>query len=583
METNPPTDESMEEMTDGSTDGEMSMAELLAASSNPQVGRLVKGLVVKIEDENVVVDVGFKSEGFLPKSEFLDIEGNLTVKVGDEIEAAIERMRDKNGLMRLSKRNVDKGRNWEKLEAASQSGELLKGRVVRKVKGGLRVDLGSVEAFLPASQASMEKNPNLDPLVDQILEFKIISLERTRNNVVLSRRSVLETERNAKKQEMMEKIQPGDVLDGKVKNITAYGAFLDLGGVDGLLHIADVAWVRVSKVEDHLKVGQDLKVIVLQVDREKGKISLGLKQLTPDPWTLAQGKYTVGQQVEVTVIHFVDYGAFLATEDGLEGFCHISEVSWSKKVKHPSHALKLGDKVTAEILDIDFDKHKIGFSIKKLQKSPWEGAVDRYPADSIVKAKVTSIADFGAFLELEDGLEGLLHSSDITWDKAQKTPQKNLKPGQELSVRVLAVDPLKKRISLGLKQVEGDPWEKVAEQFPVGTKLSSAVTRITDFGVFLGVDKNVEGLLHRQEMAAPPPKKLEDIFKVGDVIETQVLGVDTKKRRLSLSQKALHAKPALPPGEFEPEVVEKRTGSFMKAWTKLVKKVKKEGDEEDED
>ena len=578
METNPETAET----TGGASDGEMSMEQLLAQSATPAVGRLVKGLVVKIEDEQVVVDIGFKSEGFLPRSEFLDIEGNLTVKVGDEIEASIERMRDKNGLMRLSKRNVDKGRNWEKLEQAFQAGELLKGRVVRKVKGGLRVNLGQIAAFLPASQASMEKNPNLDPMVEQIMDFKIISLERPRNNVVLSRRSVLEGERNVKRKEMMDKIQPGDLLEGKVKNITAYGAFLDLGGVDGLLHIADVAWVRVAKVEEHLKVGQDLKVIVLQVDREKGKISLGLKQLTPDPWTLAQGKYAVGQQVEVAVIHFVDYGAFLATEDGLEGFCHISEISWSKKVKHPSHALKLGEKVVAEVLEIDFDKHKISFSIKKTQKSPWEGAVERFPVDTLVTAKVTSLADFGAFLELEDGLEGLLHSSDITWDKAQKAPQKNLKPGQELKVKVLAVDPVKKRISLGLKQVEGDPWEKVGEQYPVGSHLSGTVTRIADFGVFLGVDKNVEGLLHRQEMAAAPPKKLEDIFKVGDVIETQVIGLDPKKRRLSLSQKALHAKPVLPAGEFEPEVIEKHTGSFMKAWGKLVKKVKKDGEEEDE-
>jgi small subunit ribosomal protein S1 len=387
METNPEPPET----TEGASDGEMSMEQLLAQSATPAVGRLVKGLVVKIEDEQVVVDIGFKSEGFLPRSEFLDIEGNLTVKVGDEIEASIERMRDKNGLMRLSKRNVDKGRNWEKLEQAFQAGELLKGRVVRKVKGGLRVDLGQIEAFLPASQASMEKNPNLDPMVEQIMDFKIISLERPRNNVVLSRRSVLEGERNIKRKEMMDKIQPGDLLEGKVKNITAYGAFLDLGGVDGLLHIADVAWVRVAKVEEHLKVGQDLKVIVLQVDREKGKISLGLKQLTPDPWTLAQGKYSVGQQVEVTVIHFVDYGAFLATEDGLEGFCHISEISWSKKVKHPSHALKLGEKVVAEVLEIDFDKHKISFSIKKTQKSPWEGAVERFPVDTFVTAKVTSL------------------------------------------------------------------------------------------------------------------------------------------------------------------------------------------------
>jgi len=577
-------------------EGEMSMAELLAQSTDPSVGKLVKGLVVKIDEEQVIVDIGFKSEGCIAKSELLDIEGKLTVKVGDELEAAIERMRGPNGLVRLSKRNVDKGRIWETLEAALKNNEPIKGRVTRKVKGGLRVDIGQMEGFLPASQAALEKNPNLDPLVEQLLEFRILSLERARNNVVLSRRAVLEGERNVKRQEQLDKIQPGDLIEGKVKNITNYGAFLDLGGVDGLLHIADVAWVRVSKVEEHLQVGQSLQVMVLQVDREKGKISLGLKQMTPDPWSLAQGKYVVGQQVEVTPIHFVDYGAFLSTEDGLEGFCHISEVSWSKKVKHPTHALKIGQKVTAEVLEIDFEKHKISFSVKKTTKSPWEGAVERYPVGDTVKARVTSLADFGAFLELEDGLEGLLHASDITWDKAQKTPQKNLKSGQELSVRILAVDPAKKRISLGLKQVEGDPWDKVEEKFPVGAKLSGSITRIADFGVFLELDKNVEGLLHRQEMAAPPPKKLEDIFKIGDVLETQVIALDAKKRRLSLSQKALHQKAApaaagaaagSTPTEAKPELdlesVEKKTGSFLKAWGKLVKRVKKSEDEDDDE
>jgi small subunit ribosomal protein S1 len=576
-ETNPETAENM----DALPEGEMSMAQLLAQTAEPEVGRLVKGLVVKIEAEQVVVDIGFKSEGAIDRSEFLDIEGNLAVKVGDEVEATIERMRGPNGLVKLSKRNVDKGRLWEKLEKTFKAGEALKGKVARKVKGGLRVDIGQLEAFLPASQAALEKNPNLDPLMEQILEFKILSLERARNNVVLSRRSVLEAERGAKRLEMMDQIKVGDVLEGHVKNVTPYGAFLDLGGVDGLLHIADVAWIRVAKVEEHLKVGESLRVMVLQVDREKGKISLGLKQLTPDPWTTAQGRYALGQVIETKVIHFVDYGAFLATEDGLEGFCHISEISWSKKVKHPSHALKLGDKVQAEILDVDFDKRKISFSIKKTQKSPWEGVVERYPVGAAVTARITSLADFGAFLELEDGLEGLLHSSDITWDKSQKTPQKNLKIGQELSVRVLSVDPDKKRISLGLKQAEGDPWDKAEEKFPVNTRLTGTVTRIADFGVFLEVEKNVEGLLHRQEMAAPPPKKLEDIFKPGDSLEAQVIAIDAKKRRLSLSQKALHQKPAPPPGEFEAEAVEKKSNSFMKAWGKLVKKAKKSDDEEE--
>ncbi|HEY5040141.1 MAG TPA: S1 RNA-binding domain-containing protein, partial [bacterium] len=367
-------------------------------------------------------------------------------------------------------------------------------------------------------------------------------LDRARSNVVVSRRPILELERNEGRKKRLSELNPGDIVEGKVKSLISYGAFVDVGGMDGLLHIADIDWGRVNKVEDFIKPDTQIKVMILQVDKEKGKISLGIKQMSADPWTKAEKQYQTGQIIDVEVTHFADYGVFLKTSDNLEGFCHISEVSWSKKPKKMSEIFKIGDKKQAQIVEIDFDKKKISFSFKRLEKSPWETVAQRYQIGSTLKATVTSMVDFGLFMEIEDGLEGLLHQSDITWDKRSKAPQAEYKVGQTLTVKLLAIDMEKKRISLGLKQAEGDPWDKVEEKYKPGQVVTGKIQRLVEFGAFLELEKNIEGLIHKTEISTPPPKKVEDVLKPGHEVTVKVLSVDTAKRRIALSIKAMSKK-----------------------------------------
>lgn len=560
------------------------MEELLNEEQRVARGQVVTGQIIKIGDDEIIVDVGYKTEGVIPKSEFLDITGELTVKEGDKVEVSVERMSDSNGRLRLSKRNVDKSRVWQNLEELHHSGGLVKGRVTRKVNGGYRVDLGAVEAFLPASQVSLQKGPDSEDHLEKIYEFKIIKLDRGRSNVVVSRRPVLELARDENRQKRLQELNPGDVVEGRVKSVVSYGAFIDLGGADGLLHIADIDWGRVNKVEDFLKADQHLKVMVLQVDKEKGKISLGIKQMSTDPWTLAEKRYRVGQIVDVEVTHFADYGLFLKTPDHLEGFCHITEVSWSKKLKKPAELFKVGENRQAQIIEIDFEKRKINFSFKRLEKSPWENVAQRHPIGSNVQATVTNITDFGLFMEIEDGLEGLLHQSDITWDKRVKNPQKEFKIGQPLTVKMLAVDMEKKRISLGLKQVEGDPWDKVEEKYKAGQVLTGKVNRLVEFGAFVELEKNIEGLVHKTEISNPAPKKLEDALKPGDEVTAKVLSVDPSKRRIALSIKALVQGEEGGQEEVSDEhAVHRKTSAFQKMLKKFLKKAKAESGEDEED
>lgn len=562
---------------------EMTMEELLNEEKRVARGQVVTGEILKIGDDEIIVDVGYKTEGVIPRSEFLDITGNLTVKVGEKVEVSVERMSDSNGRLRLSKRNVDKSRVWQSLEELNHSGGLIKGRVTKKVNGGYRVDLGIVEAFLPASQISLHKNPDSEEHLEKIYEFKIIKLDRARSNVVVSRRPVLEVERDENRTKRLTELNPGDILEGKVKSIVSYGAFVDIGGVDGLLHIADIDWGRVNKVEDFIKPDTTVKVMVLQVDKEKGKISLGVKQMSPDPWTDADKRYRVGQIVDVEVTHFADYGVFLKTEDNLEGFCHVTEISWSKKLKKPSELFKVGDKKKAQIIEIDFEKKKINFSFKRLEKSPWEDVTQRHSIGSNIQATVTNIADFGLFMEIEEGLEGLLHQSDITWDKRVKAPQKDYKIGQTLTVKVLAVDTEKKRISLGLKQVAGDPWDKIEETYKPGQVLTAKVSRLVEFGAFVELEKNVEGLIHKTEIASPVPKKVEDALKPGDEVTVKVLSIDSGKRRIALSIKALNAKKSEEPEVDEEGHVLRKTNAFQKMLKKFLKKTQTEETEEEDD
>ncbi len=563
---------------------EMTMEELLNEEKRVARGQVVTGEILKIGDDEIIVDVGYKTEGVIPRAEFQDIAGNLTVKVGEKVEVSIERMSDSNGRLQLSKRNVDRSRVWQSLEELNHAGGLIKGRVTKKVNGGYRVDLGMVEAFLPASQISLHKNPDSEDHLEKIYEFKIIKLDRARTNVVVSRRPVLEVERDENRSKRLTELNPGDILEGKVKSIVSYGAFVDVGGVDGLLHIADIDWGRVNKVEDFIKPDTTVKVMVLQVDKEKGKISLGVKQMSPDPWTEADKRYRVGQIVDVEVTHFADYGVFLKTSDNLEGFCHVTEISWSKKLKKPSELFKVGDKKKAQIIEIDFEKKKVNFSFKRLEKSPWDEVTQRHSIGSNIQATVTNIADFGLFMEIEEGLEGLLHQSDITWDKRVKAAQKDYKIGQTLTVKVLAVDTEKKRISLGLKQVAGDPWDKIEETYKSGQVLTAKVSRLVEFGAFVELEKNVEGLIHKTEIASPVPKKVEDALKPGDEVTVKVLSIDTGKRRIALSIKALSSKKSEEVEVDEEGHVLRKTNAFQKMLKKFLKKSQTEqGEEEDED
>ena len=566
---------------------EMTMEELLSEEKRVARGQVVMGEIVKIGADELVVDVGYKTEGVIARTEFQDITGELTVKVGDKVEVSVERMADSNGRLKLSKRNVDKSRVWQTLEEQNQAGVAVKGRITKKVNGGYRVDLGVVEAFLPASQVSLQKSGDNEDHLEKIYEFKIIKIDRARSNVVVSRRPMLELERDESRHKRLAELNPGDILEGRVKSLVSYGAFIDLGGIDGLLHIADIDWGRVNKVEDFVKVNSSVKVMILQVDKEKGKISLGVKQMTADPWTDAEKKYRVDQIVDVEVTHFVDYGAFLKTSDNLEGFCHVTEISWSKKLKKPSDLFKIGDKKQAQIIEIDFEKKKINFSFKRLEKSPWENVTQRHPIGGNLQATVTNITDFGLFMEIEDGLEGLLHQSDITWDKRVKNPQKEYKIGQILSVKLLAIDTEKKRISLGLKQVEGDPWDKVEEKYKPEQVITAKVTRLVEFGAFVELEKNIEGLIHKTEVAHTVPKKLEDVLKPGDEVTFKVLSVDTGKRRIALSIKALAKKTETVKDETEvideEHLVHRKTSSFQKMLKKFLKKAKTEGEEDEED
>jgi small subunit ribosomal protein S1 len=564
---------------------EMTMEELLNEEKRVARGQVVTGEIVKIGDDELVIDVGYKTEGVIPRAEFLDISGELTVKVGDKVEVSVERMADSNGRLRLSKRNVDRSRVWQNLEEAHQSGAIIKGRVTKKVNGGYRVDLGTVEAFLPASQVTLQKGPDNEDHIEKIYEFKIIKIDRGRSNVVISRRPVLEIARDENRHKRLGELNPGDILEGKVKSVVSYGAFVDLGGVDGLLHIADIDWGRVNKVEDFVKPDSTIKVMVLQVDKEKGKVSLGIKQMSADPWAEAEKKYRVGQIVDVEVTHFADYGVFLKTPDNLEGFCHVTEISWSKKLKKPSEVFKVGDKKQAQIIDLDFDKRKINFSFKRLEKSPWDDVSQRYPIGSTIQATVTNSIEFGLFMEIEDGLEGLLHQSDITWDKRVKNPQKDYKVGQTLTVKILAVDTEKKRISLGLKQAVGDPWDKVEEKYKPGQVLTAKVTRLVEFGAFVELERNIEGLIHKTEIASPPPKKTDDALKPDDTVTVKVLSVDPSKRRIALSIKALTAKKGddKEEGGDEEHVIHRKTNTFQKMLKKFLKKTKTSDEEEDEE
>jgi len=503
----------------------------------PQSGEVVKAVVVQIEQDVVLVDVGYKSEGAIRIGEFIDESGELTVKVGDEVNVYFERGENIRGHMVLSKKKADSQVAWETIAAAGEGG-MIEGKITGKVKGGMTVDVG-VEAFLPASQVDLRPGGNMDRFVGQTYQFRILKLNRKRGNLVLSRRVLLEEERDKARTETLATLKEGDIVSGVVKNIAEYGAFVDLGGVDGLLHVTDMSWGRLGHPSEMVKVGDTLNVIVLKYDREKGKISLGLKQTVPDPWLNVSDRYKEGERVSGKVVSLTDYGAFISLEDGIEGLVHVSEMSWTRRVRHPSEILKVGEEVEAVILGVDPANRRISLGLKQTEVNPWTVIGERYPVGTKIEGQIKNITDFGVFIGIEDGIDGLVHVSDISWTRRVKHPGELFTKGQTVQAVVLNIDVENERLSLGIKQLVADPWDEIPRKYKPGSKVKGRVTSVTDFGIFVEIEEGIEGLIHVSEISYEKVASPKDFANVGDELEAVVLNVDMVEKKIALSIKAL--------------------------------------------
>jgi small subunit ribosomal protein S1 len=454
-------------------------------------GQILRGIVVDITPDHVTVDVGYKSEGQIPMQEFLKRDKKVDVKIGDRIDVLLEKMESEEGLLTLSKEKADKIKVWKEISRSCREGEVIEGEIVGKVKGGLSVDIGHIQAFLPGSQIDLKPIRNLDALVGQRLRFKVIKFNRKRNNIVLSRRVLLDEERRQLREETLKVLKEGDVVEGMVKNLTDYGAFIDLGGMDGLLHITDISWGRIGHPSEKLSIGDRIKVKVLHFDREKEKVSLGLKQAIPDPWETVPRRYPVGSRLKGKVINVTDYGVFIELEDGVEGLVHISELTWNKKMKHPSKVAHIGDTVEVMVLDCDPAKRRISLGMKQIEPNPWVLVEEKYPIGTKVVGRVKTITDFGIFVGFEEGVDGLVHVSEMSWTKKIKHPSELFKKGQEVEAMVLNIDAKNERFSLGIKQLTPDPWKEVAQRYRRGEVVTGKVTNLTDFGAFVELEEGI--------------------------------------------------------------------------------------------
>jgi small subunit ribosomal protein S1 len=506
------------------------------AISEFEEGEVVRGRVVHVSPTEVLVDVGYKSEGAIPIEEF-HRAGSLP-KVGDDLDVYLEAKEDSEGLIVLSKEKADKIKVWDVITQAFDKGTPVEGRVVEVVKGGLAVDVG-VKAFLPGSQVDLRPVKNLGALVGQMVRAKVIKLNRRRGNVVLSRRSVLEEEREEKKKHTLEVLHEGMVLTGTVKNITDYGAFIDLGGIDGLLHVTDMSWGRVGHPSEIFQVGDQVEVVVLHFDRETGRVSLGYKQKSSDPWEHVEKNYPAGHKAIGKVVSLTNYGAFVELEPGVEGLVHVSEMSWTRRVRHPSKVVNVGDDVEVIVLDVNRGAKRISLGMKQVEPDPWQTIDERYKLGDRVVGRGRNRTDCGAFVELEPGVDGLLHISDMSWTRSVGHPSEVVKKGQEIETQILNIDQDQKRISLGLKQVQPDPWTTVAQRFPMGSRVTGKVVRLTDFGAFVELEPGVDGLLHISQMAHRPISQPSEIVNVGDELTLLVIRVDPNERRIGLSLKEL--------------------------------------------
>jgi small subunit ribosomal protein S1 len=498
-------------------------------------GEIVRGTVLGIDEKEVLVDVGFKSEGVISLAEFTDPS---SIKVGDILEVFLEKMENQDGLVVLSKQRADFVRVWDRVKEAHDTGQVVEGKLVRKIKGGVVVDLYGVEAFLPGSQIALRQVQNVDALLGQNVQVKIIKLNKRRRNIVVSRRAVLEEERDRMKSSILKDLAKDQIREGVVKNITDFGAFVDLGGIDGLLHITDMSWGRVSHPSEISKIGDKVRVKVLNFDPEKERISLGLKQLEPYPWEGVDEKYKVGDRINGKVVSITDYGAFIELERGVEGLIHVSEMSWTRHVRHPSKVVNIGDIIEAVVLKVDKANEKISLGLKQVEPDPWLTLDEKYPAGMRVRGKVRNLTNFGAFVELEEGIDGLVHVSDMSWTKRVAHPNEVLKKGDTVEVVILSIDKEHRRISLGLKQVSEDPWPYLAERFPSGMELTGAVNRLFDRGAIVDVGEGIEGFVPLSQLGIEDLKRPNDAFEVGEEFAMKVTRVDVANHRLILSVKA---------------------------------------------
>ncbi len=535
---------------DGSSDFERY---LHSEGQNFEIGGIVKGKVIEIVGDQVVVDVGYKSEGLVPLNEW---EDEPPPESGQDVEVLLEGMEDETGEIVLSRKKAHRMRAWENVISKYHEGDVVKGKVTRKIKGGLLVDIG-VNVFLPASQVDIRRPSDIADYIEHDIECMILKIDEGRRNIVVSRRKLIEITRETQKKQLLAEIEPGQVRMGTVKNIADFGAFVDLGGIDGLLHITDMSWGRINHPSDMLKIDDQIEVMVLHVDKDREKIALGLKQKSASPWQDVENKYPVGTRVMGEVVNVMSYGAFVKLEEGIEGLVHISEMSWTKRINHPSELVNIGDKVEVVVLQINKEKQEISLGMKQTQSNPWDQVANKYPPGTMIEGTVRNLTNYGAFIEIEEGIDGLLHISDMSWTRKIGHPNEVLEKGQRVSCQVLNVDQERKRIALGLKQLKEDPWETdIPNRYEPGDVVKGKVTKLTNFGVFVELEPGLEGLLHISELADHKVDSPEEVVKVGDEIEVKVLRVDRGERKIGLSRKKAQWTKSDEEGEEEGQVAE---------------------------
>jgi small subunit ribosomal protein S1 len=538
-----PTGSTAEQANDDAeaTEGE-SMEELMSLYEESfkrfAEGEVVKGRIISVDKDHVLVDIGYKSEGQIRIHEFRDDTGEIKAEIGDEVEVMVEWWDDEEERVVLSKEKAANVKVWEEIKRVYDADETMEGTIQSRVKGGFSVDIG-VQAFLPGSQADLRPIRNLDDLVGKSFDFKILKYNRKRSNIVLSRRVILEKERETKRAATLASIHEGKVVPGTVKNITEYGVFVDLGGVDGLLHITDISWGRVKHPSELFTIGDEITVKILNLDLEKERVSLGMKQLSEDPWTHASERYPVGTQVTGRVVSLTDYGAFVELEEGIEGLIHVSEMSWTRKVRHPSKVVSVSEEVAAVVLDIKPDSRRISLGMKQVKPNPWDVIAEKYPVGTTIEGKIKNITDFGLFIGIDEGIDGLVHISDISWTKRIKHPSEVYKKGDVLQAIVLDIEKDNERFSLGVKQLQQDPWKTVAERYEVGKEITGTITNLTDFGIFIELEEGIEGLVHVSEISKEKIKTPIGMYNVGDVITAKVMNINSDERRIGLSIKRL--------------------------------------------